>query len=162
MYFDGIEFHCTVIPLYFFDQRIFRATLFITFPDRYNLYACSDISTSTGALPEPEIQGLGNWLFIRDQEHITCHVLCHWSENVSFVWELDRGFDQKQYLPGYMKYVFQHRNNTATFVWALNFTLRYDHIGYKLRCVVYVDNEINRYYKAEDERNLSHGKLVLN
>ena len=53
--------------------------------------------------------------------------------------------------PGYLESVVHPRNNTASHVWALNFTLECGHSGYRLRCVVRVDNAIHRNYEAKDE-----------
>ena len=118
------------------------------------LYICDYSSSPIGTLPDPHIRGLENGLFIPEGENITCQVHYHWSGNVTFAWELDRNGGPKLHLPGHMESVFQHRNNTATFVWALNFTLDHSHRGNKLRCVARVNNMIHRNYSATDERRI--------
>ena len=141
-------------------QQTNLGTPYLKLPDVTISYLRDNLSPSTGALPEPEIQGVENWLLIPKQENVTCHVRYHRSENVTFIWELDNALGSKQDLPGYMESVIHHRNNTATFVWVLNFTLDSDRSWYnKLRCVVRVDNKIHRNYSTTDERLMFYGML---
>ena len=135
-------------------QWILFGTPYLKPPGRSTFYL---LSPPTGVLPEPKIRGIENWLFTTEDERITCHVSYHWTQNVTFNWELDEELGSKLNLPGYMRSIVQHKNNTATFVWALNFTFEHGHSGYKLRCIVRVDNTIHRNYRANDERNLFHG-----
>ena len=118
------------------------------------VYTCNVLSSSTDTPPEPEIKGLEKGLSMAKHQHITCHVRYHWSENVTFAWELDGGIGHQLSTPGFLESVIQHMNNTATLVWVLNYTLDTDHSGYRLRCVVRVDNKIHSNYKAVNEANI--------
>ena len=144
--------------LILFKQK-FWLTPYPNFPGVSILTNHSNLSPSAGVPPEPQIRGLEDWSFIPEQKNITCRVRYFWSENVIFAWELD-GEPGSKSPPGYMASVVKHTNNTATFVWALNYTLHHGQNGYKLRCVVRVDNKIHRNYKANDERILFYGMFM--
>ena len=111
----------------------------------------NDVSPSTDVIPEPEMRGLGNGSFIAKQQNVTCHVSYHLSENVTFDRELIGEHGLQLSPPGYLGSVIYHKNNTATFAWVLNYTPDHDYCGYKLRCVLLVDNAIHGNYIVEDE-----------
>ena len=157
----AIQLHSMIIILLYFSpvgyirNPLYQTSRLLYFVNMWFL------SSPTGVLPDPEIRGLEKGLFIPAREKITCHVRYHWSENVTFAWELDKKHGPKAYLPGYMESVIKHRNNTATFVWALNFTLDHSHRGNKLKCIARVDNMIHRNNKTTDERRILFAGMFM-
>ena len=91
-------------------------------------------------------------MVLGEQQYITCYGDYYRGGDVTFAWKISSMLFTKA-LSGYMESLNPHGANTATFIWALNYTfIRSDH-NKKLQCVVRVVNEMYiQYETADDDR----------